>query len=43
MPTGNPVLSSRCGLNMKHFHTLEYRQEMTSMTEKKSKEEEPEV
>jgi len=37
------VLSSRCGLNMKHFQTLEYSQEMTLMTEKKSQEEEPEV
>jgi len=37
------VLSSRCSLNMKHFQTLEYNQEMTSMTEKKSQQEEPEV
>jgi len=37
------MLSSRCGLNMKHFHTWEYSQEMTSMTEKKSQEEDPEV
>jgi len=28
---------------MKHFQTLEYNQEMTSMTEKKSQEEEAEV
>jgi len=28
---------------MKHFQTLEYSQEMTLMTEKKSQEEEPEV
>jgi len=28
---------------MKHFQTLEYSQEVTLMTEKKSQEEEPEV
>jgi len=28
---------------MKHFQTLEYSQEMTLMTEKKSQEEEPAV
>ena len=37
------LLSSRCGLNMKLFQTLEYSQEMTLMTENKSQEEEPEV
>jgi len=28
---------------MKHFQILEYSQDMTSMTEKKSEEEDPEV
>ena len=37
------VLSSRCGPNMKHFQISEYSQEMTSMTEKKSQENDPEV
>jgi len=37
------LLNSRCGLNMKHLQTLEYSQEMSLMTEKKSQEEEPEV
>ena len=30
------VLSSRCGLNMKHFHASDYCQDMTSITEKKT-------
>jgi len=37
------MLSWRCGLNIKHFQTLEYSQEMTLMTEKKSQEEDHEV
>jgi len=37
------LMSSRCVLNMKHFQTSEYSQEMTSMTEKKNQEEDPEV
>jgi len=37
------LLNSRCNLNMKHFQTLDYSQEITLMTENKSHEEEPEV
>jgi len=37
------MLSSRYGLNMKHFQAWEYSQEVTSMTEKTSQEEDPEV
>jgi len=37
------MLSSRCGLNMKHFQVSEYSQDMTSMSEKTSQEEDPEV
>jgi len=37
------VLSSRCGLNMKHFQTSEYSQERTSMTERTSQEEDSKV
>jgi len=33
------MLSLRCNLNMKHFQTSEYSQEVTPMTGKKSSEE----